>query len=81
MRILLVCPECPETFWSLRHALRIISRKALLKSMWFLGIRHRGRLYYWKLFWWSLFRRPQLFPPALTLAVQGFHFRKVFASC
>jgi len=54
---------------------------ALLKSMWFLGIRHSGRRYYWRLLLWSLLRRPQLFPLALTLAVQGFHFRKVFANC
>ncbi|OHB62120.1 MAG: B12-binding domain-containing radical SAM protein [Planctomycetes bacterium RBG_13_60_9] len=54
---------------------------ALLKSMWFLGIRSRGRIYYWKLLLWSLFRRPQLFSLAITLAVQGFHFRKVFAGC
>ena len=54
---------------------------ALLKSMWFLGIRHGGRIYYWKLLLWSLFRRPRLFPLAITLAVQGFHFRKVFAAC
>ncbi len=52
---------------------------ALLKSMWFLGIRSRGRMYYWKLFLWSLVRRPQLFPLAITLAVQGFHFRKMFS--
>jgi radical SAM superfamily enzyme YgiQ (UPF0313 family) len=54
--------------------------RALLKSMWFLGIRSRGRIYYWKLLLWSLFRRPQLFPLAITLAVQGFHFRKMFAN-
>ncbi len=52
---------------------------ALLRSMWFLGIRSRGRIYYWKLLVWSLCRRPQLFPLAITLAVQGFHFRKIFA--
>jgi radical SAM superfamily enzyme YgiQ (UPF0313 family) len=52
---------------------------ALLKSMWLLGIRSTGRVYYWKLFLWSLVRRPQLFPLAITLAVQGFHFRKMFA--
>lgn len=33
MRILLVCPECTETFWSFKHALRIISRKALLPPL------------------------------------------------
>jgi len=202
MKILLVCPECPETFWSFKHALRIISRKALLPplglltvaamlpSAWqkklvdmkkyacmpiqysrgcpfccdfcdvtrlfgnrirtkatdqilaeleglyvrgwrdsvfivddnFIGNRKqlkeevlpamidwmeqrnhpfvlstqasdnlsdddepmalmvRGRIYYWKLLLWSLFRRPQLFPLAITLAVQGFHFRKMFAN-
>jgi len=52
---------------------------ALLKSMWFLGIRDKGRIYYWKLFVWSLCRKPRLFPLAITLAVQGFHLRKVFA--
>jgi len=33
MNILLVCPECPETFWSFKHALRIISRRALLPPL------------------------------------------------
>ena len=55
--------------------------RALLKSMWFLGIRHPGRLHYWRLLLWSLRRRPQHFALALTLAVQGFHFRRVFAHC
>jgi radical SAM superfamily enzyme YgiQ (UPF0313 family) len=52
---------------------------ALVKSMWFLGIQSGGRIYYWKLFLWSLARRPQLFPLAITLAVQGFHFRRIFS--
>jgi radical SAM superfamily enzyme YgiQ (UPF0313 family) len=52
---------------------------ALLRSMWCLGIRGKGRIHYWKLFVWSLCRRPQLFPLAITLAVQGFHLRKMFA--
>jgi hypothetical protein len=29
---------------------------------------------------WSLLRGPQFFPPALTPAVQRFHFRKVVAN-
>lgn len=52
--------------------------KAFLKSMWLLGIRGKGRIYYWKLLFWSLFRRPQLFPLAVTFAIYGFHFRKIF---
>jgi radical SAM superfamily enzyme YgiQ (UPF0313 family) len=61
-----------------RHARDV---PALLKSMWFLGIRSRGRRYYWRLLVWALCRRPRLFPLAVALAVQGFHFRKVFADC
>ena len=51
---------------------------ALFKSVLFLGIIGRERFQYWKLFFWSLFRRPRLFPLAITFAIYGFHFRKVF---
>jgi radical SAM superfamily enzyme YgiQ (UPF0313 family) len=49
------------------------------KSVVRLGIIGRERYQYWKLFFWSLFRRPRLFPLAITLAIYGFHFRKVFS--
>ena len=32
----------------------------------------------WKLFFWSLFRRPKLFLLAITYSIYGYHFRKVF---
>jgi len=51
---------------------------ALLKSNIRLGIIGKERVYYWKLIFWSLFRRPRLFPLAVTLSIYGFHFRKVF---
>ncbi|MBD1400599.1 B12-binding domain-containing radical SAM protein [Pelovirga terrestris] len=50
---------------------------ALFKSMLFLGVLGKERFHYWKLFFWSLFRKPRLFPLAITYAVYGFHFRKV----
>jgi len=50
---------------------------ALFKSMLILGVLGKERFQYWKLFFWSLFRRPRLFPTAITLAIYGFHFRKV----
>ena len=31
--------------------------RAFLKSVWILGIRTKGRLYYWKLLLWNLFNR------------------------
>ncbi|PKN53048.1 MAG: B12-binding domain-containing radical SAM protein [Deltaproteobacteria bacterium HGW-Deltaproteobacteria-13] len=33
MKILLVYPEYPETFWSLRHALRMMNKKALVPPL------------------------------------------------
>ncbi len=52
--------------------------RAFIKSMWFLGIREKGRRYYWKLFVSTLLRHPRSFPLSMSLAVYGFHFRKVF---
>jgi radical SAM superfamily enzyme YgiQ (UPF0313 family) len=50
---------------------------ALVRSIYELGIRGAERIHYWRLFFWALFRRPRLFPLAITLAIKGFHFRQV----
>jgi radical SAM superfamily enzyme YgiQ (UPF0313 family) len=50
---------------------------AFLKSFWVLGLRHRGRLAYWRLFWSTLLRRPRQFQHAMELAILGYHFRRV----
>jgi radical SAM superfamily enzyme YgiQ (UPF0313 family) len=50
---------------------------AFLRSVVRLGIIGRERVEYWKLFWWTLFRRPKALPLAITLAVHGYHFRMV----
>ncbi len=49
--------------------------RALFRSMVALGIKGKERVEYWKLFLWALFRRPRLFPEAITLAIYGYHFR------
>ena len=51
---------------------------AFLKSILFLGIIGKERVYYWQLLFWTIFRRPRLCPLAITLAIYGFHFRKTF---
>jgi radical SAM superfamily enzyme YgiQ (UPF0313 family) len=50
---------------------------AFLRSIIRLGIFGKERLQYWKLFLWTLFRRPKLFPLAITLSIYGYHFRQV----
>jgi radical SAM superfamily enzyme YgiQ (UPF0313 family) len=52
--------------------------KAFLKSIWLLGIRGSERFQYWRLLVSTLLRRPRSIHLAVTLAIYGFHFRKVF---
>lgn len=51
--------------------------EALGKSIILLGIIGKERHYYWKLFIWSLFRKPKLFSLAILYTIYGYHFRKV----
>jgi len=53
---------------------------AFAKSIWSLGLRESGRRYYWRLLAWTLLRHPRSFPISVTLAIYGFHFRKVAES-
>ena len=50
---------------------------AFFRSIVHLGIVGRERAEYWRLFRWTLFSRPRLFPLAITLAIYGYHFRQV----
>lgn len=49
--------------------------RAFFRSVGRLGIMGKERVHYWKLFAWTLFRRPRLFPLAITIAIYGYHFR------
>ena len=42
-----------------------------------LGILGKERYQYWHLLIWTLVRRPRLLPLAVTLAIYGFHYRKI----
>ncbi len=53
--------------------------KALFKASFYLGVLEKGRLSYWSLLLKTLFKYPRFLPEAVTFAVYGFHFRKVFA--
>jgi hypothetical protein len=50
---------------------------ALCKSILLLGLIGKERFHFWKLVFWSLSRKPRLFPLAITYAIYGFHFRKI----
>ena len=49
---------------------------AFMRSAVALGVIGRERFQYWRLLAWTLFRRPQLLPMAVKLAIYGHHFRR-----
>jgi radical SAM superfamily enzyme YgiQ (UPF0313 family) len=53
---------------------------ALLKSLWILGIIEKGRRHFWSLILTSIVKYPSKFALAVTLAIYGFHFRRVTES-
>jgi radical SAM superfamily enzyme YgiQ (UPF0313 family) len=50
---------------------------ALFRSILRIGILGRARIEYWRFLLWVLFRKPRLFPLAVTFTIYGFHFRRV----
>jgi radical SAM superfamily enzyme YgiQ (UPF0313 family) len=60
-----------------RERIRFSHILALVRSFYRLGLVGQGRLHYWKLLFWTQFRRPRLIPEAVILAIYGYHFRKV----
>jgi len=50
---------------------------AFIKSLWVLGVIEKGRHHFWNLLITSLIRYPSKFSIAITMAIYGFHFRRV----
>lgn len=50
---------------------------AVPKSALRIGILGKERFQYWRLFFWTLLRRPRLFHHAITLSIYGYHFRRM----
>ncbi len=53
--------------------------KAIVKSIYILGILKNNRKYYWEIFFTSLFKYPQSFTKAITMTIYYEHFRTIFA--
>ncbi|NMB34752.1 MAG: B12-binding domain-containing radical SAM protein, partial [Firmicutes bacterium] len=59
-------------------SLRFCYAKALFRAMYVLGIKEKGRRYYWNLLFQTLVKYPRFLPEAIAFAIYGHHFRKVF---
>jgi radical SAM superfamily enzyme YgiQ (UPF0313 family) len=54
--------------------------QAFVKSLWLLGVWHRGRRAYWRCCITTMLRRPRQLHQAIALAIVGHHFRRVAKS-
>ncbi|HDS85246.1 MAG TPA: DUF4070 domain-containing protein [Phycisphaerales bacterium] len=61
---------------TLRLKIRFSGIKALVKSMWQIGIIEKGKLHYWLLILWAL-KNPRRLPQAVRFSIYGYHFRKM----
>jgi radical SAM superfamily enzyme YgiQ (UPF0313 family) len=57
--------------------LTLADLRAFAKSLWIMGVLHRGRRAFWKYLATVLVRHPRKLPSAIALAVHGFHYRMV----
>jgi radical SAM superfamily enzyme YgiQ (UPF0313 family) len=71
--LILLREHSPKT----KPAVGINEIGAVFKSLWRIGILDKGRLHYWKFLAKVTFRMPRALPRAITIAIYGFHFRKV----
>jgi len=51
--------------------------KAFFGSIWFLGVKGKGRRYYWRLFLSYLLESPPKFARFIVLSIYGYHFHQV----
>jgi radical SAM superfamily enzyme YgiQ (UPF0313 family) len=51
--------------------------RAFFKTLWVMGVVHRGRRAFWKYLATVLLRYPRKLPKSIALAVHGFHYRMV----
>ncbi len=61
----------------IRASLDFDYKIAFFQSIYRLGIIGRERVHFWKVLLWTALHRPRLLPDAVTLAIYGYHFRKV----
>jgi radical SAM superfamily enzyme YgiQ (UPF0313 family) len=50
---------------------------AFFRTLWVMGVLHRGRRAFWKYFATVLLRYPRKLPKGIALAIHGFHYRMV----
>lgn len=62
----------------MKNKVRFSIFKSFFLSVYIIGIISKGRGEFWKLFVWTLYKKPLLIKEAMQFAVYGYHFRIVY---
>jgi hypothetical protein len=62
-----------------KNKIKLKEIRAFMMLLWLVGTIEKGKKYFWKLLAFTLFRHPNKFPLAMTMAVYGYHFRRIAA--
>ncbi len=52
--------------------------KAFFKALFKLGLIEKERIYFLKVFFWTIFKKIKSLPLAIHISITGYHFRKIF---
>jgi radical SAM superfamily enzyme YgiQ (UPF0313 family) len=63
-----------------KNKIRLKEIRAFIMLLWLVGTLENGRKYFWKLFVFTILKYPRKFPLAMTMAVYGYHFRRIAAT-
>lgn len=63
----------------IQQRLELQDLRAFVRANLMLGVIGRERVEYWRLLFWTMFRRPRMLPTAVYLAVIGHHYRRICA--
>ena len=61
----------------INHPINIQRFLSIFRSALRLGVFGKERFHYWQLMLWTLIRKPRLIAVAITLAIYGYHYRRI----
>ena len=67
-----------QPLYRVKKKVRFSYFKSFFISVYIIGIKNKGRGEFWKLFIWTLYKKPLLFKEAIQYAVYGYHVRIVY---
>ncbi len=60
-----------------RIRIKLFHVRAFFSSFWLLGLKNKGRRYFWQFVFWVLLKYPGLLPYAIGYSLAGVHFRSL----